>query len=75
MLKFKIDDIVCLTTGSGPMRVTNVFGNRLVECEWEGKEGRMYKHYFRPDSLLYYNEGREDIANFIMEDFKKDKNK
>ena len=56
MLKFEVGDVVCLTTGSGPMRVSAVFGTRLVECEWEGKENRIYKHYFRPDSLLPYKE-------------------
>lgn len=71
MLKFKIGDIVCLTMGSDPMRVTNVFGTRLVECEWEGKEGRLYKHYFRPDSLLYYKEEEQKGDSFITEDSKK----
>lgn len=76
MLKFEIGDIVCLTTGSGPMRVANVFGTRLVECEWEGKEQRLYKHYFRPDSLIYYKEEEHkedslDKKSFTSASFKK----
>lgn len=71
MQKFKTGDIVCLTIGSEPMRVVNVFGNRLVECEWKGKEGRMYKHYFRPDSLLYFEEDISDNS-FTLDHSKKD---
>lgn len=71
MQKFKTGDIVCLTIGSEPMRVVNVFGNRLVECEWKGKEGRMYKHYFRPDSLLYFEEDINDNS-FTLDHSKKD---
>lgn len=70
MVKFEIGDIVCLTTGSGPMRVVNIFGSRLVECEWEGKEKRIYKHYFRPDSLLLFKEEKK-IQNFFEKSFKK----
>ena len=28
-----------------------MFGQRLVECSWVGKEGKLYKHSFRPESL------------------------
>lgn len=70
MTKFEIGDIVCLTTGSGPMQVVNIFGTRLIECEWEGKENRLYKHYFRPDSLLLYKEENK-IQNFFEKSFKK----
>lgn len=70
MVKFEIGDIVCLTTGSGPMRVVNIFGSRLIECEWEGKEQRIYKHYFRPDSLLLFKEENK-IQNFFEKNFKK----
>jgi hypothetical protein len=33
------------------MKVCSVFGQRLVECTWIGKEGRLYKNSFRPESL------------------------
>lgn len=74
MLKFKVGDIVCLTTGSGPMRVSAVFGTRLVECEWEGKEKRIYKHYFRPDSLLSYEEEHKSEDKYKAEIHRKNKN-
>jgi uncharacterized protein YodC (DUF2158 family) len=70
MIKFQIGDIVCLTTGSGPMRVVNIYGTRLVECEWEGKENRTYKHYFRPDSLLLYKDEQKS-ENFFEKSFRK----
>ena len=71
MQKFKTGDIVCLTIGSEPMRVVNVYGSRLIECEWKGKEGRMYKHYFRPDSLLFFEEDISDNS-FTLDSSKKD---
>ena len=73
MLKFEVGDVVCLTTGSGPMRVSAVFGTRLVECEWEGKEDRLYKHYFRPDSLLPYQDDHQSEEKYKSEINRKDK--
>lgn len=73
MLKFEVGDVVCLTTGSGPMRVSAVFGTRLVECEWEGKENRLYKHYFRPDSLLPYQDDHQSEEKYKNEINRKDK--
>lgn len=60
MTRFNIGEIVCLTTGSDPMTVISVFGTRLVECKWIGKEGKVYKNHFRPDSLVIY-EGERPI--------------
>ena len=52
MLDFKVGDKVCLITSpQDVMTVHSVFGRRLVECTWIGKEGKTYKHSFRPESL------------------------
>ena len=52
MLDFKVGDTVCLITSpQDVMTVCSVFGQRLVECTWVGKEGKTYKHSFRPESL------------------------
>jgi len=51
-MKFKAGDKVRLLTGSGEMTVVSIFGGSLVECEWVGKENRVYKNSFRPDSLV-----------------------
>ena len=43
---------MCLITSpQDVMTVCSVFGQRLVECTWVGKEGKTYKHSFRPESL------------------------
>ncbi len=52
MFDFKVGDSVCLITSpQDVMTVCSVFGQRLVECTWVGKEGKTYKHSFRPESL------------------------
>ncbi len=52
MFDFKVGDTVCLITSPQDiMTVCSVFGQRLVECSWVGKEGKTYKHSFRPESL------------------------
>ncbi len=51
MRKFKIGDKVRLISGSDEMTVYAIFGFRLVECEWIGKEGKVYKNSFRPEYL------------------------
>ena len=52
MFDFKIGDKVCLITSpQDVMTVHSVFGQRLVECTWIGKEGKTHKHSFRPESL------------------------
>ncbi len=52
MHDFKVGDSVCLVTNPNDvMTVCSVFGQRLVECSWIGKEGRLYKNSFRPESL------------------------
>lgn len=71
MTRFEIGDIVCLTTGSEPMKVVAVFGTRLVECEWTGKEGRKYKNHFRPDSLDKCDERDQKKNNIKNSSFKK----
>lgn len=56
MFDFKVGDTVCLITSpQDVMTVCSVFGQRLVECTWEGKEGKIYKHSFRPESLQLVN--------------------
>jgi hypothetical protein len=52
MYNFKEGDTVCpVTNPDDVMTVCSVFGRRLVECYWIGKEGRLYKNSFRPESL------------------------
>ena len=52
MHDFRVGDTVCLVTNpKDVMTVCSVFGQRLVECSWIGKEGRLYKNSFRPESL------------------------
>ena len=52
MHDFRIGDTVRLITSPDDvMQVCSVFGQRLVECSWIGKEGKRYKHSFRPESL------------------------
>ena len=51
MKKFKVGDKVRLISGSDEMTVYAVFGLRLVECEWTGKEGKTYRNSFRPEYL------------------------
>jgi hypothetical protein len=52
MHDFREGDSVCLVTNPDDvMTVCSVFGQRLVECSWIGKEGRLYKNSFRPESL------------------------
>ncbi len=52
MHDFRVGDTVYLITSPDDvMKVCSVFGQRLVECSWTGKEGRLYKHSFRPESL------------------------
>ena len=52
MHDFREGDTVCLVTNPDDvMTVCSVFGQRLVECSWIGKEGRLYKNSFRPESL------------------------
>ena len=53
MKKFKIGDKVRLISGSDEMTVFAVFGLRLVECEWIGKEGKTYRNSFRPEYLEF----------------------
>lgn len=53
MRKFKAGDRVRLISGSDEMRVYAVFGLRLVECEWTGKEGKTYRNSFRPEYLEF----------------------
>lgn len=56
---FKTGDKVRLASGSEPMTVISIYGPRLIECEWEGKEGKKYKHCFRPESLVIFTEQPE----------------
>ena len=52
MHDFRIGDTVYLITSpEDVMKICSVFGQRLIECSWTGKEGRVYKHSFRPESL------------------------
>ena len=52
MHDFRVGDTVRLITSPDDvMQVCSVFGQRLVECSWIGKEGKLYKHSFRPESL------------------------
>ena len=51
MRKFNVGDKVQLISGSDEMTVYAVYGLRLVECEWKGKEGKTYRNWFRPDYL------------------------
>ena len=52
MHDFRVGDRVCLITSPDDvMKVCSVFGQRLIECNWIGKEGKLYKHSFRPESL------------------------
>ena len=51
MKKFKCGDRVRLISGSDVMTVCAVYGFRLIECEWVGKEGKTYKNSFRPEYL------------------------
>jgi|GEM_PF-3071340 len=52
MHDFRVGDTVCLITNPNDvMKVCSVFGQRLVECSWIGKEGRLYRNSFRPESL------------------------
>jgi uncharacterized protein YodC (DUF2158 family) len=52
MHDFRVGDTVRLITSTDDvMQVCSVFGQRLVECSWIGKEGKLYKHSFRPESL------------------------
>lgn len=53
MKKFNIGDKVRLISGSDEMTVYAVFGLRLVECEWVGKEGKTYRNSFRPEYLEF----------------------
>ena len=53
MKKFKIGDRVRLISGSDEMTVYAVYGLRLVECEWIGKEGKTYRNSFRPEYLEF----------------------
>ena len=55
MKKFKVGDKVNLISGSDEMTVCAVFGLRLVECEWIGKEGKVYRNSFRPEYLELWN--------------------
>lgn len=57
MHDFRVGDTVCLITSPDDvMKVCSVFGYRLVECSWIGKEGRLYKNSFRPESLRLVTE-------------------
>jgi len=51
MKKFKPGDKVRLISGSEEMIVHAVYGYRLIDCEWVGKEGIVYKNSFRPEYL------------------------
>lgn len=52
MQQFSVGDKVSLITSPDDvMTVCSVFGQRLVECTWTGKEGKIYKYSFRPESL------------------------
>jgi len=54
MHDFRIGDTVSLITSpQDVMNVCSVFGQRLIECSWTGKEGKVYKHSFRPESLQF----------------------
>ena len=67
MHDFRVGDSVCLATNpKDVMTVCSVFGQRLVECSWIGKEGRKYKHSFRPESLQLVT--ADDPADFHHED-------
>ncbi len=51
MEKFKKGDFVKLIIGSNKMRISSLYGTRLVECE-SNFNGKFKKFYFRPDSLV-----------------------
>ncbi|MDN5215343.1 hypothetical protein QQ020_24905 [Fulvivirgaceae bacterium BMA12] len=74
MNKFKIGDKVRLISGSDEMTVYAVFGLRLVECEWQGKEGKIYRNSFRPEYLEICenqapeNPGSTELGKEIQED-------
>ena len=51
MKKFKPGDKVRLVSGSDEMTVYAVYGYRLIDCEWTGKDGNIYKNSFRPEYL------------------------
>ncbi|MDN5200948.1 hypothetical protein QQ008_06240 [Fulvivirgaceae bacterium BMA10] len=61
MRKFKVGDKVRLISGSDEMTVCSVFGLRLVECSWIGKEGTTYKNSFRPE-YLELSENTEELS-------------
>jgi len=53
MQDFKIGDKVRLIMNKKDvMTVCSVYGRRLIECTWIGKEGKVHQHSFRPESLV-----------------------
>ena len=67
MHDFRVGDTVYLITSpEDVMQVCSVFGQRLIECNWTGKEGKVYKHSFRPESLQLVTE--DDPATFHHQD-------
>ncbi len=57
MHNFRVGDKVSLIISpQDVMTVCSVFGHRLIECTWVGKEGKVYKHSFRPESLQPAND-------------------
>lgn len=71
MRKFKVGDKVRLVSGSDEMTIYAVFGLRLVECEWYGKEGKIYKNSFRPEYLEFSD---EDVTARSIEQVVSEKN-
>ena len=67
MHDFRVGDTVYLITSpEDVMQVCSVFEQRLIECNWTGKEGKVYKHSFRPESLQLVTE--DDPATFHHQD-------
>ena len=67
MHDFRVGDTVYLITSpEDVMQICSVFGQRLIECSWTGKEGKVYKHSFRPESLQLVTE--DDPTTFHHQD-------
>lgn len=51
MENLKKGDLVRLIIGSKQMKISSVYGRRLVECITT-RNGEIRKYYFRPESLV-----------------------
>ena len=76
MQDFKIGDKVCLIINKEDvMTVCSVYGRRLIECSWIGKEGKIHQHSFRPESLILAtdpnsinNRSRDEMVKILKSD-------